>query len=577
MSVELLIDTEGGETRVAELREGRLFDLGVDRGGRLLGDIFWGRVENVLPGMDAAFVDIGLERNALIYAGDIGPTGSVALPGEQPPRSIEQLLRKGEEITVQIARPPVGSKGARVTMHLSLPGRFVVLSTHSDTVGVSRRVEDENERARLRRIADKLRPLDHGLIVRTEAEHVGENEIATDIRQLQQQLQTIAAHTRKKGKVPQRLHRDLGVMGRLVRDRLNDDIDKVIVQGEENFAILRDLLQQISPAMLMRLALYNEPQPLFEKYRVEREIALSLERVVTMKRGGSLSIDETEALTAIDVNTGKFTGRNRLSQTVLETNLEAVEEAARQIRLRDLAGIIVIDFIDMERTRDRIKVLNALENALSLDRAKTRIVQLSPSGLVELTRQREGQTLRQLWHRPCPYCSGDGVVQAPQTVALNVRRQIRSLCAKNREEDGREREHQVKTIQVVMHPESACALLGAGEAAIAELEAETTTRLFVQVDFALHLESRRLLAGEPGQFEGFGGAFKVGERFHIEAPVSLYPRDEPQFIVLQNALIKINDLNPGLLGRDKTTLVHDVLLQIDAITRWNLVAHIVEE
>ena len=568
--MELLIDVEAGETRVAELREGRLFGLNVERGGRLLGDIFRGRVENVLPGMDAAFVDIGLERNALIYAGDIGPAD---LSGGRSTRAIEQLLHKGELLTVQIARPPVGSKGARVTTHLSLPGRFVVLSTNSDTVGVSRRLEDENERARLRRVADKLRPLDHGLIVRTEAEGAGENEIAADIQHLQQQLHAIKARAQQNGQTPGRLHRDLGLMGRLVRDRMDDNIDKILVQGAENFATLRGLLQEIAPRMQDRLQLYDDVQPLFSAYRIERDIALALERVVTMKRGGSLSIDETEALTAIDVNTGKFTGRNRLAQTVLETNLEAVEEAARQIRLRDLAGVIVIDFIDMERTRDRIKVLNALESALELDRAKTRIVQLSPSGLVELTRQREGQTLRQLWHRPCPYCGGDGVVQSPQTVALSVRRQIRALSSKEKEQNF---VPQLLPIQVVMHPESACALLGEGAAAIADLEATTGTRLFVQVEFALHLEDRRLLSGEPGQFDSFGGAFKIGERFQIEAPVSLYPRDEPQFIVLQNALIKIDEIAPELLGRDKTTLAKDVLLQIDAITRWNLEAHIVE-
>ena len=409
---------------------------------------------------------------------------------------------------------------------------------------------------------------------RTEAEGAGESEIAADIQHLLQQLSAINNLAQQNGQVPTRLHHDLGLMGRLVRDRMSDNIDKIIVQGEENLATLRGLLQEIAPQMLTRLQLYNEPQSLFAAYRIERDIALALERVVPMKRGGSLSVDETEALTAIDVNTGKFTGRNRLAQTVLETNLDAVEEAARQIRLRDLAGVIVIDFIDMERTRDRIKVLNALESALELDRAKTRIVQLSPSGLVELTRQREGQTLRQLWHRPCPYCGGDGVVQSPQTVALSVRRQIRALSSKEKEKAFTPRR---LSVQVVMHPESACALLGEGAAAIADLEETTGTRLFVQVEFTLHLEDRRLLVGEPGQFEGFGGAFKIGERFHIEAPVSLYPRDEPQFIVLQNALIKVDNIDPDLLGRDKTTLAKDLLLQIDAITRWNLEAHIVEE
>ncbi len=573
MSVELLIDVEAGETRVAELHEGRLFDLKVDRGGRLLGDIFRGRIENVLPGMDAAFIDIGLDRNALIYAGDIGPA---QLPGERPAHAIEQLVRKGQELTVQIARPPVGSKGARVTTHLSLPGRYVVLSTASDTVGVSRRLEDENERSRLRRIADKLRPLDHGLIVRTEAEGASEAEIAADIQHLQQSFYHINSQAQKNHHTPRRLHRDMGLMGRLVRDRVDEKIEKIVVQGEDNYLTLRSLLQEIAPAMLDRLHLHSEVQPLFAAYHIERDIALALERVVPMKRGGSLSIDETEALTAIDINTGKFTGRNRLSQTVLETNLDAVEEAARQIRLRDLAGIIVIDFIDMERTRDRIKVLNALENALSLDRAKTRIVQLSPSGLVELTRQREGQTLRQLWHRPCPYCGGDGMVQSPQSVALSVRRQIRALRAKKPTTSVSEKDS-IQPVQIVMHPESACALLGEGEAAIADLEETTATRLFVQVEFSLHLEDRRLLLGEPGQFEGFGGMFKVGERFYIEAPVSLYPRDEPQFIVLQNALIKIDEIAPGLLGRDKISLAKDVTLQIDAITRWNLEAHIVKE
>ncbi len=576
---EFLVNVELPEVRVAEVRGGRLWGLDVDRGGRLLGDIFKGRVANVVPGMDAAFVDIGLEHNALLYEGDIVRAGEEA--GEAPagpaqPRMVGGRgggrgwisLRAGEEVVVQVARPPVGSKGARVTMRLSLPGRYVVLSESSDTVGVSRRLEDEDERARLRRLAEKLRPLDHGLVVRTEAEGASEPLLSADVRALASLLAGIRGAARA-AQAPARLHQDLGILGRLVRDRLGEEVARVLLDDEETLRALRASVRASAPHLEGRLELYRGPMPLFRARGVEREVERAGARSVPLPSGGTLVIDEAEALTAIDVNTGRFTGRSRLAETVLATNLEAVEEAARQMRLRDVGGVVAIDFIDMGRTRDRVRVLDALEGALAQDRARTRIVALSPSGLVEITRRREGPSLRAALNRPCPYCAGRGVVKTPQTVALETRRRIREAAA-NAVARAPAGSGHGERMQVVMHPESACALLEGDGAHLRALEAGCGLLLHLAVDFGLHLEAARLslgTAGEAPAFDGLASRVVVGERLSLPASTPLYPAEEPAFAVLHGLLVRLEGPDLGVdAARASTT--RPLLVEITQVGRW---------
>ena len=575
--IEFLVNVEPPEVRVAELRGGRLWGLDVDRGGRLLGDVFKGRVVNVVPGMDAAFVNIGLEHNALLHEGDIVRAGDQASVAKGSGGRGWIALRSGEEVVVQVARPPVGSKGARVTMRLSLPGRYVVLSESSDTVGVSRRLESEDERVRLRRLAERLRPLDHGLVVRTEAEGASEVLLGADVRTLVGLLEGIRAAARTS-QAPCRLHRDLGLLGRLVRDRLGEDVSRVVVDDAETLDALRFQVRTSAPHLEERLELYAGALPLFKARGVEREVERAGARAVPLPSGGTLVIDEAEALTAIDVNTGRFTGRSRLAETVLTTNLEAVEEASRQMRLRDVGGVVAIDFIDMDRTRDRVRVLDALEAALAQDRAKTRIVALSPSGLVEITRRREGPSLRATLNRPCPYCSGRGMVKTPQTVALETRRRIREAASNIPARPSSETAGGRERMQVVMHPESACALLEDEGAHLRALESQCGLMLHLTVDFGLHLEAARLSLGSVGEdwsFDAAASRVVAGERLSLPAATPLYPAEEPAYAVLHGLLVHME--GPGLaIDAARASTTKPLLIEITQVGRWFATALVVQ-
>jgi ribonuclease G len=300
-----LVQVEDIEVTVAKVVDARLVDLDIERDNRLLGNIYRGRIANVLPGMDAAFIDVGLVRNALIYVGDLSASESDVIPNTG---SIGQRVKVNDWMTVQIARPPVGSKGARVTQKLSLPGRYVVLITGSDNVGVSRRIDSQDERERLRRIADRSRPLDHGIIVRTEAEGASEAELVRDVNDLHRQFQQISARA-QGAQVPILLHRELGLLGRLARDHLNQDVEQIVFDSADEYSAFRDLVAIIAPQHLERVTLHQSAQPLFASAGIIDQIAMTMERVVPLASGGHLTIDEAEALTAIDVNTGRFVGK----------------------------------------------------------------------------------------------------------------------------------------------------------------------------------------------------------------------------------------------------------------------------
>jgi ribonuclease G len=473
-----------------------------------------------------------LSRNALLYAGDCLDSKSTTLSDARSHRPIGELLKLGDEILVQVAKPPVGSKGARVTMRLALAGRFVVLTEHAEGIGVSRRIESEDDRNRLRRIAERLCPLGHNLIIRTEGEGVPEAEIACDIQQLTAQLKSI--QERGAGAVtPFPVHRETGVLGRLVRDRIGQQTSQVLIDNKDIFETVVRLIRIVAPEYEKCLVLYDDAIPIFKRYGIDKDLAHAQERVVALPSGGAVVFDEAEALCAVDVNTAKFTGKKRLADTILQTNLEAVEETARQLRLRDIGGVIVIDLIDMERRRDSVKVLDTLEAALKQDRARARIVQYSPSGLVEIIRRREGQSLRQTLHRPCPYCAGHGVVKSPKTTAIETRRKIREKMATTSTSDS-----QSLKLLVALHPEVALWFLGDDDEYIRNLEESTGAAIYLQVEPSAHLEIANIelmntmtLARWP--------QWQPGEIISLPVDAMTYPIKEPHFIVYRNVLLKI--------------------------------------
>ncbi len=520
-SRQFLVNVEPPEIRVAEVRDGQLFDLDIERDARMLGNIYKGRVENILPGMDAAFLDIGQKRNALLYVGDIAPAAREV--------AIGTLLKTGQELLVQVARPAVGTKGARVTMRLSLPGRYAILVAGGDTAGVSKRIESEEERARLRRIADRLRPLDHGLIIRTEAEGASEAQLGADVSLLAHQLDTIRL-AGISAPASSLVHEDVGLLGRIARDRLSGDVEAIWIDSALAFDQFTAQIRSYAPQLLTRLQLYREAMPLFQKFGVEGDARAAGERAVPLKSGGGLVIDEAEALCAIDVNTGKFVGKRTLGDTVLATNLEAVDEIARQLRLRDLGGIIVVDFIDMDKTRDRVKVLNSLETALKNDHNRTRIVQISPSGLVEMTRRREGQSLLKMVNEICPTCAGVGFIARGESIAIAARRRAREMVLENRG----------IAVLVTLHPEIAIDLLGEDGEWAREFEASSGAQLRVRADASFerdHVEFERLVPGV-----ALAGDLTVGTLLPLSARGPFYPKNAPQFALAGHTLISIEGL-----------------------------------
>jgi ribonuclease G len=411
-SKEIVLQSQSQTLRAAVFEQGDLMEVFEEEGGssHLVGNIYRGRVENVLPGMQAAFVDIGLDKNAFLYVGDavssrfeedekVSPADSVR---------IEHVLKPRQELLVQIIKEPVGTKGARISVNLTLPGRFVVLLPQVSYIGVSRKIQDNNERARLRDLADLSKPEGMGVIIRTLAEGIDGEEIAEDITQLVAMwlaLQPKIPHV----SVPGIVHKDVDLISRLVRDWIDLDVEKITVDQDEVAIILRKALQNIEhPAAKHILVVTGED--LFARFGVDDEIRKTLRPKVWLKSGGYLVIQQTEALIVIDVNTGKYVGQRSLEETVVHTNLEAAGEIARQLRLRNLGGIIIIDFIDMTSKEDQQQVIEVLEAACARDKTKSQVLGLTQLGLVEMTRKKVGQTLAVRYTTPCPTCDGSGRV-----------------------------------------------------------------------------------------------------------------------------------------------------------------------
>lgn len=479
MGREIIANIEATETRVAVMEHETLVNLFVERSEPVAGNIYKSRVNNVLPGMDAAFVDIGLERNAFLHVEDIR---SQRLDGEEVEESfgkgaIAERLRPGQEILVQVTKEPMGSKGARVTTYVALPAHYLVLMPTVNYVGVSRRITSEPERKRLRQIADRIRPEGMGVIVRTAAEGAAESLLADDVAFLQQMWQRVLERART-AKAPALVYQDLKLIRRVVRDLFTEDVDRFVIDSPEEHGRVADLLGSFAPQLKERLVLHRDAEPVFEKYGVEREIDRALRRKVWLKSGGYIMIDRTEALTVIDVNTGKYVGKTDLASTILKNNLEAVGEIVRQITLRDIGGIILADFIDMEKEDHRKKVLDALHDAVQRDRAKLHVIDLTALGLVEITRKRVYQDLEEIMRVPCPYCEGRGRVLSPDTMAMRVRRELRKLT----------RTSKAPAILVEVHPQVSGALFREGAGWVRALEESCDKLLRVRGREGLHIE-----------------------------------------------------------------------------------------
>ncbi|MEM9303426.1 MAG: ribonuclease G [Pseudomonadota bacterium] len=428
MSEDILINVTPSETRVALIENGMLQEIQLERTSRrgYVGNIYKGRVSRVLPGMQAAFVDIGLERAAFLHASDIARrNGNGALEGANGDGgSINELVKDGDEVLVQVIKDPIGTKGARLTTHISIPSRFLVFMPHSRQVGVSVRIEDEAERARLKGLVEDAMGEDHhGYIVRTNAEGVDQFAIRADLAYLRKLWEKLREQERmtRPGEV---VYEDLSLELRALRDQMTADVDRVRIDSGEGYRRVLAFAQQFVPQWAGRIERFTDDRPIFDLYGVDDDIQNALRRQVPLKSGGHLVIDQTEAMTTVDVNTGGYVGHRNLEETIFKTNLEAAQALARQLRLRNLGGIIIIDFIDMSDEEHKSQLLRTLEKALAKDNAKTHISTISPLGLVEMTRKRTTESLERLLCEPCPTCSGRGTIKSSETVSFEIYREI---------------------------------------------------------------------------------------------------------------------------------------------------------
>jgi ribonuclease G len=448
MNKEMIICSNDHETRVAILEDDLVSEIFVERERQrgVVGNIYKGRVSKVLPGMQSAFVDIGLERDGFLYVSDVvneefdkldpdeegEDKKDEAAKGAREEPKIEDLLREGQEVLVQVAKEPLGTKGARLTSHASLAGRFLVFMPTVDHIGVSRKIESREERARLRGIVREYREqqgFTGGIIIRTAASNRSKEDILIDL----DYFNRIWTEVRKKTDAlhaPAVVYREDSLVAKLLRDLLTDEFSAVRIDQPQEHQRVLQLVERILPALAPRVKLYDKTFPIFEEYGVQAELDKALRSKVWLKSGGSIVINQTEALVAIDVNTGRYVGKRtagRLEDTIVKTNLEAAKEIVRQIRLRDLGGIIVLDFIDMEDRKNRQKVFQALEQELKHDRAPSKALQVSDFGLIVITRKRVKQSLERVLTEPCPYCSGSGVIKASSTICYEILAEVKKL------------------------------------------------------------------------------------------------------------------------------------------------------
>ncbi len=489
---EIIVNAGALETRIASIEDKRLAELVIERqeSRSLVGNIYKGRVDTIVPGIQAAFIDIGFEKNGFLYVSDIAGTegtgdfeleDGVARPKSRARRgkhqNIESLLKKNQHIMVQVSKDRLGTKGVRLTNFVTLPGRYLVLMPTVTQLGVSRKIESEKERERLKHLLQSIRPKGVGLITRTAGEGRKKTDFQNDVKYLTKVWDRVKEKMEKM-KGPALLHEDLSPILRIVRDSFGAEVERLTIDNNEEYTRILDFLDSFAPNLKKRCKLYDEMQPIFDKFGIEAEIEKALRRKVHLKSGGYICIDQTEALLAIDVNTGKFTGKTGLEETVFKTNLEAADEIARQVRLRDMGGIIVVDFIDMEQERNRRELLRHLREALKNDRAKTTISEVSELGMIEMTRKRVKHNLIKALSQPCPYCEGSGMVRSVTTMTFDTLRRLQSLFCKFKE----------KSIILQAHPDVVRRLRTENKAMLDEIAQRFEREITIESvsDFHIH-------------------------------------------------------------------------------------------
>ena len=506
MTKEMIVTSNGHQTQVAVLEDDLLTELFVERESQrgVAGNVYKGRVSKVLPGMQSAFVDIGLERDGFLYVTDVIDTLEAFERmetgdededeededegGANGKTKIEDLLKEGQEILVEVTKEPIGTKGARLTSHVTMAGRFCVFMPTVDHIGVSRKIDSREERARLRGIVRDFREKESftgGVIIRTAAAGRPPEDIRHDLEYFQNIWNEVRQRA-ESSRAPAVIYREQGLVSKLLRDQLSDDYAAIRLDNQKEYQRVRDLVGRIMPALQPRVKLYDKDFPIFEEYGIQSEIDKALRSHVWLKSGGYIVINQTEALVAIDVNTGRYVGKKsgRLEDTIVKTNLEAVKEIVRQIRLRDLGGIIVLDLIDMEEKKNRQKVLQAVEAELRKDRSPSKVLQVSDFGLVILTRKRVKQSLERVMTEPCPYCSGTGTIKSSATICYEILDEVRKIGA---EIDGH-------GLQLRVNPDIARALKEEEKAVLRDLEETLGKQITIRPDTHLHHEQFDVMA-----------------------------------------------------------------------------------
>ena len=504
MNKEMIVSSNGHETMVAILEEDLVAEVFVERERQrsVVGNVYKGRVSKVLPGMQSSFIDLGLERDGFLYVDDvINPEEFDKLDDEEegggrprnerdrPKAKIEELLREGQEIIVQVVKEPLGTKGARLTSHVTMPGRFLVFMPTVDHIGVSRKIESREERGRLRGIVRDFREetgFTGGVIIRTAASGRPKEDIVSDLVAFHKIWKEIRQRT-ESGRAPTVLYQEQSIVSRLLRDLLTEDYQAIRIDNATEHQRVLELVERIMPSLAPKVKLYSKPFPIFDEYGVQAEIDKALKSKVWLKSGGSIVINQTEALVAIDVNTGRYVGKKtagRLEDTIVKTNLEAVKEIVRQIRLRDLGGIIVLDLIDMEDKKNRQKVLQAVEQELKKDRSPSKALQVSDFGLVIITRKRVKQSLERVLTEPCPYCSGSGVIKSSSTICYEILNEVKKVSP----------DLNGHRLLLRVNPDIARALKEEEQAVLKDLKQSTGKDVSIKADVHLHHEQFDVMA-----------------------------------------------------------------------------------
>jgi ribonuclease G len=486
---KIIVNENVNETRVALLENSSIVELFIERKGAtdITGNIYKGRVQRVLPGMQAAFVDLGLRQAAFIYVDDVlQPSPEQQIPDSslleedslrEQKVPIGSLIKEGQNILVRVAKAPLGTKGARITAYITLPGRFLVLMPFSDHIGVSRRIEDEEERKRLKDIVEKGRDSVFGYIVRTAAEGTNEEKILSEMQFLRNMWQNIQ-NKYEQLTAPALLHKELNVSLRTVRDLVVHEADSIVVDSKNIFNEVMGFLDKTTPHLKESVELYKGSEPVFDAYHIEGEISRALKRKVWLKTGGYIVIEQTEALVSIDVNTGRYVGKYNLEETILKTNLEAAKEIAYQIRLRDLGGIIIIDFIDMSKKSNQERVYKTLLEELQKDRSKTQIFPMTEIGLIQMTRKRVREPLSQILCESCFYCEGEAILKSKKTICMSI---YRDVIRESKEMQG-------GRLTLITNSEIAELLHGEERHLISDLEQKIKKQIIIYPNEKFHLE-----------------------------------------------------------------------------------------